>query len=532
MSLSSLINRRLSLMLALRYLNPLRTHFSVITLMCLMGVALGVMVLVVVLSVMGGLQRDIRDRLLSYTPHILINSSDPSGTVHAMQDWQALGERIKSKVAGVQSYYPQIEEFALVDSFGAQRPATFRGIDPQNSKQMQELSTLISEGSFELGFEEQVVISNKLANDFKLKVGDTLRLYSARNFEPMFEVYKQSEYAPLSANEAFKDFSSASATFAKNSDEQNLQQLSLALDTLNKQKMRAAEAALLEPLQEQILQTAAQKPTKQQLGEIAAAAAEAQQQLSAFDAKQSDLDAFNNLKSLVLPKDMQVIGIYQSSQHTTSPEIFMPLTSAQDLLELGSAAHGLALRIDNPYDFEPVVQGLQKELADYPEILGIQPWSARFESWFKLINQERTMMTFVLSFITLISGFCIMAVMLTVTIQRKREISVMLALGATTRQIVCIFLWQGIIIGSLGSLLGVISGLQVIQHRLELQKLLRAINFDPFPMSFHGVSIPALVNNQEVICIAIGAFVMVIIACILPAFNAARQRPAQSLRSL
>jgi len=532
MFLSSLINRRLSLMLALRYLNPLRTHFSVITLMCLMGVALGVMVLVVVLSVMGGLQRDIRDRLLSYTPHVLINNTDPSGGVLAMENWQQLGERIKNKVPGVQSYYPQIEEFALVDSLGVQRPATFRGIDPQNQKQMQELGSLISEGCFELGYEEQVVISNKLARDFNLKVGDTLRLYSARNFEPMFEVYKQSEYPALSASQAFKDFCQANATFAEKPDVDKLQKLSLAFDELGKQKMRAAEASMLEPFVEEMLKNAANTPASAELQKIREVAATLQQQLEAFDPKQSDLDAFNNLKSLVLPKDMQVIGIYQSSQHVTSPEIFMPLTSAQDLLELGSAAHGLALRIDNPYDYQPVLDGLQHELQDYPEMLRIQPWSERFESWFKLINQERTMMTFVLSFITLISGFCIMAVMLTVTIQRKREISVMLALGATTWQIVSIFLWQGIIIGALGSLLGVISGLQVIQHRLELQKLLRAINFDPFPMSFHGVSIPALVNNQEVMWIAIGAFVMVIIACILPALNAARQRPAQSLRSL
>ena len=64
-----ILRRNLSLMLALRYLNPLRTLFSVITLICLVGVALGVMVLIVVLSVMGGLQKEMEERVLAFSPH-------------------------------------------------------------------------------------------------------------------------------------------------------------------------------------------------------------------------------------------------------------------------------------------------------------------------------------------------------------------------------------------------------------------------------------------------------------------------------
>ena len=58
-----LLRRNLSLMLAVRYLNPLRSMFSIITFICLGGVALGVMVLIVVLSVMEGLQREMENRL-------------------------------------------------------------------------------------------------------------------------------------------------------------------------------------------------------------------------------------------------------------------------------------------------------------------------------------------------------------------------------------------------------------------------------------------------------------------------------------
>ena len=59
-----------SLTLALRYLNPKRTYFSLITLVCLLGVAVGVMVLIVVLAVMAGFEREVKSRLLGFSPHI------------------------------------------------------------------------------------------------------------------------------------------------------------------------------------------------------------------------------------------------------------------------------------------------------------------------------------------------------------------------------------------------------------------------------------------------------------------------------
>ena len=71
-----LLRRNLSLMLAVRYLNPLRSMFSIITFICLGGVALGVMVLIVVLSVMEGLQREMENRMLAFAPHYVVAQTD------------------------------------------------------------------------------------------------------------------------------------------------------------------------------------------------------------------------------------------------------------------------------------------------------------------------------------------------------------------------------------------------------------------------------------------------------------------------
>lgn len=566
-------------MLAVRYLNPLRTHFSIITLICLLGVSLGVMVLIVVLSVMGGLQKEIRDRILAQTPHILVQYAPNKSSLQSIEDWQPLVEKLES-LPGVQTAYAQIEDYALVDSSGAQRPGFFRAIDTQNSRQMDELAKLPVDGSFELGFEDEVVVSSKFAQDMMIAPGQKLRIYSTRNFDPLLKIYRQSENPPLKQHASFAPFAkllsassrpdSKDAPDAKDtpdskddrdakdspdapaadSDHANdsandsnsalpdplvlaakdFNALSAAIADLAKAPHRDAESPLIERIDASLAQatpsgedsfTLSQPNTAILLDAIAA--------LDNLESDQADLEAFRDVKSLVLPKDMLVKGVYQASSHIITPDLFMPLTSAQEILETGGGVHGIALRLDQPYTAHEQVAGIASAL---PEGYVVTPWNQRFEEWFRLINQERMMMTFVLSFIVLIAGFCIMAVMFTVTVQRKREIAVMMALGATPAKVVRIFLWQGLIIGFLGSALGVALGLLVIHYRMEIQQFLKLLNFDPFPKSFHGVSLPAIVNPVEIAWVSTGAFIMVTLVAIIPALFAAFQDPAKSLRSL
>ena len=102
-------------------------------------------------------------------------------------------------------------------------------------------------------------------------------------------------------------------------------------------------------------------------------------------------------------------------------------------------------------------------------------WGDQYRTFFALINQQRVMMYFALSFIVLVSAFSMMAVMFTVTIQKRREIGVMKALGAAPGQIVRVFLYQGMLLGLLGAVLGVGLGRLVIHFRGPIQGLFRAL---------------------------------------------------------
>jgi len=254
------------------------------------------------------------------------------------------------------------------------------------------------------------------------------------------------------------------------------------------------------------------------------------ERLNTSDAEKMDGDILKGLKSIVLPKEAEVSGVYQASQMAVTPDLFMPLQLAQSLAGLEDGVQGIALRLDDPYRAEPVAAAARVTLGPDWSLL---TWGEQYQAFSTLINQQRVMMYFALSFIVLVSAFSMMAVMFTVTIQKRREIGVMKALGAAPGQIVRVFLYQGMILGVLGAVLGVALGRVVILFRGEIQLAFRALGFDPFSASFTGFTqLPAFNNPLEQAVIAVMAFILCSLAALVPAFFAARSDAAKSLRNL
>ena len=541
--MKNLLSRYISLSLALRYLNPLRTFFSIITLICLLGVSLGVMVLIVVLSVMGGLQKEIQGNLFAHSPHVQVCYRNDFGVREVIPDWLDLGEKLRH-VPGVQSAYALIEDYALADVQGRQRACFFRVIDTENAAQLEDLKRLVVAGDAELDMGEKAVVSSIVAENMGLKVGDVIRVYTTRNFQEISHAYQQTELPMLAEKNAreLKDLKEWGKSLKTEGERETADRASVdrAFSLLNgllsvprRDAERSCLMDLLAVLNDGELadngRVAFPQGTRKEWETV----------LSGFKAgarNEADMECFRKIKELVMPKDLEVIGIYRASQHTPSPDLFIPLVIGQELLGYeDDVVQAVALRVEDPYHVEtmlaPVMQALEKEKPSSAWTL--ETWHDRFNAWFELMQKERMMMSFVLSFISLISAFCIMAVMFTVSIQRKKEIAVMKASGATPFQVVRVFLWQGVIIGFVGALLGVGLGLLVLEYRMQIQGFLAGIGFDPFPVAFHGTAnIPVVIDWAELAWQAVKAFVMVVVASIIPALITARQDPARSLRSM
>ena len=541
--MKNLLSRYISLSLALRYLNPLRTFFSIITLICLLGVSLGVMVLIVVLSVMGGLQKEIQGNLFAHSPHVQVCYRNDFGVREVIPDWMELSEKLKH-VPGVQSTYALIEDYALVDVQGRQRPCFFRAIDTENAAQLEDLKHLVVAGNAELDMGEKAVVSSIVAENMGLNVGDVVRVYTTRNFQEISHAYQQTELPMLAEKNAreLNDLKEWGKSLKREGERETAGKASVdkvftLLNGLLSVPRRDAERSSLMDLLAVLNDGEAVDNGRVAFPE--GTRKEWETILGGFKAGQrneADMECFRKIRELVMPKDLEVIGIYRASQHTPSPDLFIPLVIGQELLGYeDDVVQAVALRVNDPYHVEtmlsPVMQALEKEKPSSAWTL--ETWHDRFNAWFELMQKERMMMSFVLSFISLISAFCIMAVMFTVSIQRKKEIAVMKALGATPFQVVRVFLWQGVIIGFVGALLGVGLGLLVLEYRMQIQGFLAGIGFDPFPVAFHGTAnIPVVIDCAERAWQAVKAFVMVVVASIIPALITARQDPARSLRSM
>ena len=533
-----------SLTLALRYLNPRRTHFSAITVISLLGVAVGVLVLMVVLAVMGGFEKEIKSRILGFTPHIVVRYA-PNGMGQPAVEWKQLAEDIE-KEAEVEEAYAFAQDNVIIDFNGIQGNTAFRAIDTANEKQMGALRDLLVEhsaGSVDMGLDEKGVLSETLAKEYGIRVGDVVQLYSTRNFDKVLNAYKVTEKDPIFIeHEAMLTETRQRLTEKVSSDGQGevidftellaIYDRMLALYGEEGSEMRMGEAEII---LEVILALEGGKeiddPDKRRLpaGTVAKIGA-ALDRLPDLDMEKEDARVLKGIREIVLPKDVEVIGIYTASRHVLHPGIFVPLHLGQELKGLDEGVDGVALRIRDPYRAKQVAMALREGLSrDWV----MTTWMSQYQDWFDLIKREKLMMYFALSFIIIVSAFCIGAVMFTVTIQKKQEIGVMKALGAMPSQVVKVFLYQGMVIGVLGSALGVLLGRLVIHFRAVIQRGLAAVGMDPFPSEFHDIDvIPAHINPMEVLFIAFGAFLMCSLAGLVPALFAARHDAARSLRNL
>ena len=549
------LRRNLSLMLAVRYLNPLRTLFSIITLICLLGVALGVMVLIVVLGVMEGLQDEMETRSLAFTPHLVISLGDGMQTLALNErdtHWPELRDQI-AKLPGVVCVYPQVSAHVLAQSETGRRTANFTAVEPQNQAQIKPLEEMLRIGNFDFGagLDQQCVISANLAASLDLTVGERVHVVPVGSLDKITPLLSM-VLSPMQTRQdpAFLDGVKSLFDGAKPAkggvlpEAGKLAAVAERRTQFDASKLRPGESELLDVLYELVEAHRGGKmpftPQEQKRW------SDSVRQLAELDHDKEDGRALKSVRDMVLPMDLEICGIYQAPENMPGPDLYIPPPIAQEMVGYGTTGEnevmGLCVRVENEklHQTSQIVgqiRSLLPALADpeQPNSLGVRwmitPWSESFKQWHQMIAKERIMMSFVLSSISLIASFCIMAVMFTVSLQRRREIAVLQALGATPGKIMAIFTWQGVIIGFVGAVLGVILALLVLYYRLEIQAFLASLDMDPFPMQTHGISLPAKYTPNTIAMQAVRAFIMVTLASAIPAFFIARQDPAKALRS-
>jgi lipoprotein-releasing system permease protein len=178
------------LLLALRYLRPKRTFVSVITLISVAGVALGVAVLIIVISVMSGFDKQLRDTILGFNAHVEITvPGEPMANYRELMSVVASNKSVKGVAPFVTSQV-LMETTTNAHTIKLYDSAPFlRGIDPEAETNVSSLATSIVEGKFDVSG-RGILIGNALAREYGIEVGDTVNVSTARDMQKMIAAYR------------------------------------------------------------------------------------------------------------------------------------------------------------------------------------------------------------------------------------------------------------------------------------------------------------------------------------------------------
>ena len=502
------------------------------------------MVLIVVLSVHNGFERNLKEMLLGFSPHITVVRADGS----AIEDWEDQENNL-SKFPEVESAYALVQGFALLDSKLWQQPVTYRAVHSGNVEQTASLTALLDlenypGGRADMGLEPNAVISRTLAKALGLTIGDEIRVLAAGNMDSVMEVYNVPDDRIWNIqSEVFENFESVIKAELIDADGQE----TIPTDAIV--RIHRELAALLPSEDgEGVSMRRFEREKIGQILDLLQIPVEAKEgrdyfpsgtreavlamldELKNLDLKEADNWAFRQIEEFVKPQTFTVWGVYADTDRVQGPSLLIPLEIGMELKKLRGASEAIGVVTGDPYHAEELAVSLQEELG---REWSVRSWMRTHEGQFQLMKTEKVMMSFALSFITILSAFSIMAVMYTVTVQKRQEIGVMKALGARSSQIVKVFLYQGIIVGIGGAALGVGLGLLAIHNRENIANLLRSVGIDPFPADFQGMNeLPALVVPVQLLIICAIAIVLCILAALVPALMAAFRDPAKSLRNL
>jgi len=168
------------LFLSLRYLKPKRTFVSVITVISILGVTLGVMVLILVMAVMSGFDRDLREKILGFHAHLTISGG---GVIEEAQEVVAKVRTVPHVTAAA----PYTLGLVLLEFNNRIAAPYMKGVDPHLENQVSRLTNFVVEGRFDLDG-EKVLIGRELAREYGIWVGDRVTVFSPKNFVKRDEV--------------------------------------------------------------------------------------------------------------------------------------------------------------------------------------------------------------------------------------------------------------------------------------------------------------------------------------------------------
>ena len=229
-------------------------------------------------------------------------------------------------------------------------------------------------------------------------------------------------------------------------------------------------------------------------------------------------------------KKFLVVGIYESGFYEYDSKLaFLSLKSCQEFLDIGDAVSGIDIVVKDIYKADVISRALQSKLG-FPYFA--QNWMQMNKNLFSALKLEKRVMFIILSLIVLVAAFNIISALIMIVMEKNKDIAILKSMGATSATIMKVFIYQGLIVGVIGTFLGSIAGLSIALNLQKISLLVEKIfNFKILPGDVYYLSeLPSKVNYSDVVVIVIGTLLICFLSTIYPALRASKLDPAEALR--
>ncbi|HEY2816920.1 MAG TPA: lipoprotein-releasing ABC transporter permease subunit [Casimicrobiaceae bacterium] len=228
-------------------------------------------------------------------------------------------------------------------------------------------------------------------------------------------------------------------------------------------------------------------------------------------------------------KTFKISGIFEiNMSEFDSGLAFINIDDAEKLYRLDHA-NGIRLKLDDMFAAPRVATEL---LSVMPADADVRDWTRNHANFFRAVAIEKRMMFIILTLIVAVAAFNIVSAQVMVVTDKKADIAILRTLGAAPKSILAIFMIQGMLIGVVGTLIGVVTGVltalnidtivPAIEHALHVQFLDKTV--------YYISDLPSDLQSGDVITVGAIALLLALAATIYPSWRAARVNPAEALR--
>lgn len=220
-------------------------------------------------------------------------------------------------------------------------------------------------------------------------------------------------------------------------------------------------------------------------------------------------------------RSFRIAGIFHTGMYEYDTKwTYVLMEEAQKFLKLDQKVNGIEVQVDDIDRAPDLAFAVQSEL-DYPFFL--RHWMELNSKLFAALKMEKIVMGLILSLIVMVASLNIVGTLILVVLTRGREISILRAMGASSKQILHVFMLEGVIIGFVGTIFGTILGLTGCYFLDQYQ----------FPLDtdvYYMDTLPVVVEPQTVLTVVLTAIAISFLATIYPALVASKMNPVEGLR--